>query len=61
MKNICALALLLLGSSAVLAAETLEIYVLDVDLGNAVLVVTPSGQCMLLDAAAPDESPFTVR
>ena len=55
MKNIRAFTLLLLSSPAVLAAETLEIYVLDVDLGNAVLVVTPSGQCMLLDAGAPNE------
>ena len=55
MKNIYALALLLLGSPPVLAAGNLQIYVLNVDLGNAVLVVSPSGQSMLLDAGPPEK------
>src|ERR1035438_2541692 len=32
------------------AASTLDIYFIDVDHGNAVLVVTPSGESMLLDS-----------
>ncbi len=32
------------------AASTLDIYFIDVDHGNAVLVVTPAGQSMLLDS-----------
>jgi competence protein ComEC len=35
------------------AAKTLDIYVLDVQLGNAVLVVSPSGEIMMLDAGPP--------
>ncbi|MCX7012278.1 MAG: MBL fold metallo-hydrolase [Candidatus Sumerlaeota bacterium] len=35
--------------------RTLDLYVLDVALGNAVLVVSPSGQSMLIDAAAPEQ------
>jgi len=37
------------------AARTLDIYILNVDLGNAVLVVSPSGKTMLIDAAAPEQ------
>ncbi|MCX7016492.1 MAG: MBL fold metallo-hydrolase [Candidatus Sumerlaeota bacterium] len=35
--------------------ETFDLYVLNVDLGNAVLAVSPSGQSMLLDAGPPGE------
>ncbi len=37
------------------AAKTLDIYFLDADLGNAVLVVTPSGQAMMLDTGQAGE------
>ncbi|MCX7016493.1 MAG: MBL fold metallo-hydrolase [Candidatus Sumerlaeota bacterium] len=36
------------------ATRTLELYFINVELGNAVLAVTPSGQSILLDAAAPE-------
>src|SRR5437762_5359057 len=46
--------LLLLGFSAVIALaqvrKTLDIYVVDVEGGNAVLFVTPSGESMLIDS-----------
>jgi beta-lactamase superfamily II metal-dependent hydrolase len=43
------------------AARTLEIYVIDVEGGNATLVVSPSGESMLMDtgnagAAAPRDA-----
>jgi len=34
------------------AAGTLDIYFIDVDIGNAVLLVTPSGQTMMMDAGS---------
>lgn len=40
----------LLSAAGVCAAQTLDFYVVDVGQGNATLVVTPSGQTMLLDA-----------
>jgi hypothetical protein len=56
MKKICTFVLfLVLGSTPLPAAETLDIYVFNVDLGNAVLVVTPADQGMLLDAGPPGE------
>src|SRR5579859_980641 len=44
----------LLGSTAVLAAgSTADFYFVDVAQGNATLIVSPSGQTMLLDAGLP--------
>jgi len=37
------------------AADTLDIYVLDVEGGKAMLVLTPSGQSMLLDGGMPTQ------
>jgi beta-lactamase superfamily II metal-dependent hydrolase len=37
------------------AADTLDIYVVDVEGGKAVIVVTPSGQSMLLDGGMPTQ------
>src|ERR1700688_1258219 len=46
--------LLLLGLTAAVAVaqarKTLDIYVIDVEGGNAVLFVTPSGESMLIDS-----------
>lgn len=39
--------------SAVTAAKTLDMYVIDVEGGKALLLVSPSGQSMLLDAGNP--------
>jgi competence protein ComEC len=38
---------------AVLAAETLQVYVLDMEGGKSVLVVSPSGESLLFDAGWP--------
>ncbi len=52
----CSLALILLLSAAVATAQTgitrttLDIYVIDVEGGNAVLFVTPSGESVLIDS-----------
>ena len=40
-------------SLSVFAASTLDVYVIDVEGGNAKLVVSPSGESMLLDAGWP--------
>jgi hypothetical protein len=54
MKSISSLILLLVfGPTSLFAAGTLDVYVINVDHGNAVLVVTPAGQSMLLDAGPP--------
>lgn len=37
------------------AAKTLDIYFIDTDLGNSVMVVTPSGQAMMLDTGQAGE------
>jgi beta-lactamase superfamily II metal-dependent hydrolase len=42
--------LVLLFAIALPAAKTLDVYVVDADGGKAMLVVTPSGQCMVMDA-----------
>ena len=42
--------LVLLCGTALPAAKTLDVYVIDVDGGKAMLVVTPSGQSMVVDA-----------
>jgi beta-lactamase superfamily II metal-dependent hydrolase len=47
---------LVLGAAAALAAKTLDIYFIDVEGGQATLIVTPAGQSLLVDAgfATPD-------
>ena len=47
---IVASVLVLLFSAALPAAKTLDVYVIDADAGKAMLVVTPSGQSMVVDA-----------
>jgi competence protein ComEC len=43
----------LLTVSALAAAKTLDMYVIDVEGGKALLLVSPSGESMLLDAGVP--------
>jgi len=45
--------LVLLFASALTAAKTLDIYVVDVEGGKALLLVSPSGESMLIDAGNP--------
>ena len=49
-RVICILALL---ATSLTAAKNLEIYVIDVEGGKAVLLVSPTGQSMLIDAGWP--------
>jgi hypothetical protein len=58
MKRLLALAILFLP--AMLAAGTLQLYVIDAEHGNAVPVVGPSGQSMLIDWGPPGRE-FTER
>ena len=46
----CLVALL---AASLMAAKNLDIYVIDVEGGKAVLLVSPTGQSMLLDAGWP--------
>jgi beta-lactamase superfamily II metal-dependent hydrolase len=50
------LPILVLCAASLTAAGKLDIYVIDVEGGKAVLVVTPSGQSMLIDAGWPASS-----
>jgi beta-lactamase superfamily II metal-dependent hydrolase len=47
---VVAAVLVLLFGTALPAAKTLDVYVIDADGGKAMLVVTPSGQSMVVDA-----------
>jgi len=49
------LGILSLAAFPVFAAGTLDFYFVDVEVGNAVLVVTPAGQALLLDTGPPGE------
>jgi competence protein ComEC len=50
---VCAAALLL--ASVVSAADTLDIYVVDTEGGKAVILLTPDGESMLVDAGYPTQ------
>lgn len=57
MKRFLLSALVLLSLSCVLsAAKTLDMYVIDTEGGKALLIVSPSGQSMLLDTGFPGYS-----
>ena len=47
------LILILLAVSMASAAKTLDVYVIDVDGGKSVLIVTPVGESMLIDVGWP--------
>jgi beta-lactamase superfamily II metal-dependent hydrolase len=53
MKLIQTAVVVLLMVSALAAAKTLDMYVIDVEGGKALLLVSPSGQSMLIDAGNP--------
>jgi beta-lactamase superfamily II metal-dependent hydrolase len=53
MKLIRIAAVVLLMVSALSAAKTLDMYVIDVEGGKAMLMVSPSGQSLLIDAGNP--------
>src|SRR5450756_150219 len=53
MKLIQTAVVVLLMASALTAAKTLDMYVIDVEGGKALLLVSPSGQSMLIDAGNP--------
>jgi competence protein ComEC len=54
MKLVIAVAsLLILGAAGVSAVRTLDIYFIDVEGGQSTLVVTPSGQSLLIDTGYP--------
>jgi competence protein ComEC len=53
MKSLLPFVCLVLSIGAARAADSLDIYVLDVEGGKAVIVQTPSGQSMLLDGGMP--------
>jgi beta-lactamase superfamily II metal-dependent hydrolase len=49
------------ASPVVRAAKTLDIYFIDVEGGQSTLVVTPSGESLLIDAGFPNEGTFGSR
>ncbi len=49
------LAIFFLAAASLFGAKTLDIYFIDAEVGNAVLVVTPSGQAMMLDTGQPGQ------
>jgi competence protein ComEC len=53
MKKYCLLAILLTSSSALWAGDSLDMYVIDTEGGKAVLIVSPTGESMLIDAGFP--------
>src|SRR5579872_2570938 len=53
---VCMIFLLLCGA-ALQAADKLDIYFIDVEAGNATLIVAPSGQSMLIDGGVPGMVP----
>jgi beta-lactamase superfamily II metal-dependent hydrolase len=57
MKTLGAAALAVWFCTALFAAEkTLDIYFIDVEAGNATLIVSPSGQSMLIDGGTPNQA-----
>lgn len=53
MKYLRGLVLALLWCTAALAADTLDIYFVDVEGGQATLIITPKGESVLVDAGWP--------
>lgn len=54
MKKICLLGMAILSSVSLLhAADTLDMYVIDTEGGKALLIVSPAGESMLIDAGFP--------
>ncbi len=54
MKTICLLGIAILSSVSILrAGDTLDMYVVDTEGGKAMLLVSPAGESMLIDAGFP--------
>jgi beta-lactamase superfamily II metal-dependent hydrolase len=53
MKKLCLLAIVLLSSPGLWAAATLDMIVVDTEGGKALLIVSPAGESMLIDAGFP--------
>ena len=53
MKTVFVCAVTFLLASVALAADTLDIYVIDTEGGKAMVLVTPAGEKMLVDAGYP--------
>jgi competence protein ComEC len=54
MKRVCLLGMAILSSVSILhAADTLDMYVVDTEGGKALLIVSPAGESMLIDAGFP--------
>ncbi len=53
MRALLICAALVLSASVASAAETLDIYVIDTEGGKSIILVTPDGQSMLVDAGYP--------
>jgi competence protein ComEC len=61
-RTVIAFALVVLvAAGATRAADTLDIYFIDTEGGQATLLVTPAGQTMLIDAGFADADPATAR
>jgi competence protein ComEC len=59
MKRVACLAIMIIcGFVGIRAAGTLDIYFIDVEGGQATLLVTPSGQSMLVDTGFPSTGTF---
>src|SRR6266568_277624 len=56
MKPIILTILVALLASPLRAAKTLDIYFIDVEGGQSTLIVSPSGQSLLVDAGWPDSN-----
>jgi len=55
MKSLFVCAVTCLLAATVAAADTLDIYVVDTEGGKAVIVLTPDGETMLVDAGYPTQ------
>jgi competence protein ComEC len=55
----CLLALLVLQAPFARAARSLDIYFIDVEGGQATLIVTPRGESLLVDTGFPSDGTFT--
>ena len=58
---VMALGLTLVAAGALRAADTLDIYFIDTEGGQATLLVTPAGQTMLIDSGFADADPAVGR
>src|SRR5207248_1104636 len=61
-RGVIGLTIVVLAAAAILrAADTLDIYFIDTEGGQATLLVTPAGQTMLIDSGFADADPTAAR